>query len=150
MISLRNDPVAAFRFWVELDGVLVAGFSEVTGLQIETQFEQYAEGGVNDFVHYLPKQTRYQPITLQRGMTHSDVLWNWYAACKQGQYRRRNGSIVMCSHEMVELCRWNFFDALPSKWVGPQLSAANSELAFESIDLVHQGLQAIFAPALPS
>lgn len=145
---LRKDPVAAFRFWVELDGVLVAGFSQVSGLEIETQFEQYREGGVNNYVHYLPKQTSYQPISLERGLTHSDVLWKWYSACKDGQYTRRNGSIVLCTRDLQEITRWNFFDALPTRWVGPQLSAHSDEIAFESIELVHQGLQAVFSSSV--
>ena len=45
--SINEDPYASFRFTAEIDGVAVSGFSEVTGLALETDVETFREGGVN-------------------------------------------------------------------------------------------------------
>ncbi|PHP45458.1 hypothetical protein B6V01_004070, partial [Methanosarcinales archaeon ex4572_44] len=77
-IAERNDPYQSFRFLVEIHGLIVGGFSEVSGLQAETETEEIREGGVNDHVHKLPKITKYPNITLKRGITDSDILWRWH------------------------------------------------------------------------
>jgi len=134
----------SFRFTVEIDGLIVGGFSEVSGLEVETEYEEYREGGVNNFVHRLPKQTKYQPILLKRGITTSSTLWDWYNGVVNGQVSRRNGTIVMSDAGGQEICRWNFFRAYPVKWTGPNLNALSSETAVEALEFVHNGFQAVF------
>src|SRR4029079_8650692 len=62
------------RFYVMIDGTAQAIFTEVSGLQIETEVQEYAEGGNNGFVHRLPGRTRVGNITLKRGITGSEQL----------------------------------------------------------------------------
>jgi len=140
-VGERSDPYASFRFLVEIDGLVVAGFSEVSGLQAETQIEDYREGGVNDYVHKLPKETTYPNIILKRGITDSDVLWKWHQDVVSGKIERRSGYIVLLDSEGNETWRWNFIDAYPAKWTGPDLRAENSAVALESIELVHKGIK---------
>ena len=91
----KIDPLMSFRFLVEIDGITTAHASEVTGLQIETETEPYEEGGVNDFVHQLPKRTKYQHITLKRGITDRDELWGWYQEVISGKFKRKSGAIIL-------------------------------------------------------
>ncbi len=140
-VGERKDPYSSFHFLVEIDGLVVAGFSEASGLQAETQIETYREGGVNDYVHRLPKETTYQNIVLKRGITDSDVLWKWHQDVVSGKIERRSGYIVLLDSEGNETWRWNFLDAYPAKWTGPDLRAENSTVAFESIELVHNGIK---------
>jgi len=135
--------VAGFRFMVELDGMLVAGFSEVSGLSMETELEEVAEGGVNQYMHKLPKRTKTQPLVLKRGMTVSNDLWVWYSNVVNGTIARKSGSVILYNEMDVELRRWNFYEAFPCKWTGPELNAANSAVAVESIELAHNGLKAV-------
>lgn len=144
--AASHDVIGAYRFVVELDGLLVAGFSDVSGLESQTEFEEIREGGNNGFVHRLPKGTRHPPIMLRRGLSSSQELWNWYASAAQGTVTRKSGSIILYKQNGSELCRWNFFDAYPSKWSGPALNAASSDVALESVELVHNGIKAIFQP----
>ena len=70
LLGIRNDPYLGFNFLVEIEGLVVGGFSEVTGLQIETVLETYREGGVNEFEHKLAGPTRYPSnLILKRGLT---------------------------------------------------------------------------------
>ena len=140
-VGERRDPYTSFQFLVEIDGLVVAGFFEVTGLQAETQIEDYREGGVNDYVHKLPKETTYPNITLKKGITDSDVLWKWHQNVVNGKIERRSGYIVLLDSEGSETWRWNFIDAYPAKWTGPDLRAEDSAVALESIELVHKGIK---------
>jgi phage tail-like protein len=142
-VAKRNDPYSSFRFLVEIDSLVVAGFSEVSGLQAETQIEDYREGGVNDYVHKLPKETTYSNIILKRGITDSEVFWKWHQDVVNGNIKRRSGYIVLLDSEKKETWRWNFVDAYPAKWSGPDLRADSDAVAFESIELVHNGIKKV-------
>lgn len=137
----KLDPLMSFRFLVEIDGIVTAHASEVTGLQIETETEPYEEGGVNDFVHQLPKRTKYQHITLKRGITDRDELWRWYQEVISGDFKRKNGAIVLMDVTGEGKWRWNFEKAYPVKWTGPDLKADSNSIAFEAVELAHNGIK---------
>lgn len=132
------DPYRSFKFRVEIEGIRVAGFSEVTGLQFETETEPYEEGGVNDFVHILPKRTKLQNITLKRGITDMHDMWDWYQDVVSGHFERKSGAIILMDITGEDKWRWNFFEAYPVKWTGPELKADSGTVAFETIELAHE------------
>ena len=139
-VAERNDPYVSFRFLVEIQGLIVGGFSEVSGLQAETETEDIQEGGVNDYVHKLPKVTKYPNITLKRGITDSDVLWRWYRDVVNGKIERRTGYVILLDSEGNEKWRWTFEDAYPVKWTGPDFKADNDAASIEALELVHNGI----------
>lgn len=134
-------PYMSFEFRIEIEGIVSAQASEVTGLSMETETELYEEGGVNDFVHQLPKRTKYQHIVLKRGITDKDEMWNWYQDVINGKFKRKNGAIILMDVTGDDKWRWNFIDAYPVKWTGPELRADSNTVAFESIELAHHGIK---------
>ena len=64
----RPDPYRAFRFRIEIQGLVQGGFRSVGGMERQTAIEPYREGGVNDFEHQLVVQTTFPPLTLQQGL----------------------------------------------------------------------------------
>ncbi|MBZ0303872.1 MAG: phage tail protein [Anaerolineae bacterium] len=137
----RSDPYLAFTFQVEIEGVVVGGFSEVTGLQAEIEIQDYREGGCNDYIHRLAGPARYPSnLVLKRGMTDIDGLWRWQEEVLHGNVQRKNGSVVMFDGSGEEKLRWNFTNAYPVRWVGPELRANSAAVAIESLELVHEGL----------
>lgn len=143
--SKRNDPVSGLRFWVEIDGLYEAGFTEVSGLVSETEVEEYQEGGVNGYTHRLPGRVKYSSIVLKRGFSASPDLWDWYSNAANGEYDRRNGAIVLQDGQGEEVCRWNFYESYPIKWKGPDLDASSSMTAIEEIELAHHGIKTVVA-----
>jgi phage tail-like protein len=141
MIGKKPYPYPSFRFRIEIGGITVAQVSDVSGLQVETETEPYEEGGVNDFVHQLPKRTKYQHITLKRGITDLDEMWKWYQNVVIGKFIRQNGSIVLMDTAGEDKWRWNFHGAFPVKWTGPDLKSDSNTVAFESIELAHHGIR---------
>jgi phage tail-like protein len=140
-VAERKDPYLSFRFLVEIQGLIIGGFSEVAGLQAETEFEEIREGGVNDYVHKLPKITKYPNITLKGGITDYDVLWNWHQDVVNGKIKRKSGFIILLDSEGNEKWRWSFERAYPVQWTGPELRADGNTVAVESLELVHNGLK---------
>lgn len=138
----KTDPFMSYRFKVEIDGITSAGASEVTGLQLETETETYEEGGTNDFVHILPKRTKYQHIILKRGITDKDDIWNWYKDVVKGKFNRKNGAIILMGVSKSDkyLWRWDFEEAYPVKWTGPEFRMDSNTVAFETIELAHHGI----------
>ena len=137
----KKDPYLSFRFLVEIKGLIKGGFSEVSGLQAETEFEEIREGGVNDYVHKLPKITKYPNITLKRGIIDSDVLWKWHQDVVNGKVERKTVFIILKDSEGNEKWRWEFDDAYPVKWTGPDLKADSSTVAVETLELAHNGMK---------
>lgn len=133
-----KDPYMSFKFRVEIDGITVAGFSDVTGLAFETETESIEEGGVNNFVHILPKRTKRQNLVLKHGITDKQELWDWYQSVVDGTFKRRNGAIILQDVTDNKKWNWNFFSAYPVKWTGPEFKADGSTVAFETIELVHE------------
>ena len=131
---------AACRFYVEIGSKsgskqIQALFTEVSGLQVEMQVTEYEEGGTNTFVHRLPGRLKVGNVTLKRGLTKSNEFLKW---CMK--LERRNVTVVMYDVAGQPVIRWNFANAYPVKWVGPQFTADSSTLAIESIELTHDGL----------
>ncbi len=138
-----SRPGVAFRFKVELDGLLIADFSEVSGLEAETEVKVVREGGVNDYEHHFITIRKYPPLVLKRGFTNTTQLWDWYEENAAGRLQRKNGSIILLDASGQESCRWSFLESYPVKWVGPQLRASASEVAIESLEIVHRGIKVI-------
>lgn len=138
---MPEDTHGGLRFYVELDQQRVAVFTELSGLLVETEVMEYAEGGNNNFVHKLPGRTKVSNITLKRGMTESNEFYKWYLQCCMGKIQRRHLSVLMFDSTGIEIMRWNFTHAYPVKWVGPQFSSSGAMAAVETLELAHSGLQ---------
>jgi len=128
------------RFYVQIDGLAQAVFTEISGLQVETDVYEYEEGGNNAFVHRLPGRTKVGRIVLKRGITQSNEFFKWYQEIMEGKISTKNISVVMFDTEGTEVTRWNFVKAYPVKWTGPQFAADGKTTAIESLELAHDGL----------
>src|SRR6266571_6054779 len=140
--GIDKDPYVSFRFRAEIDSLLVSGFSEVTGLTFETEVETFREGGVNAHEWQLAGPTKFPSrLILKRGLADADALWSWYRDVMNGSIVRKSVTIVLLNHAGEEKWRWVFRGACPVKWSGPEFRAGAAEIAFESIELVHNGLE---------
>lgn len=137
----RVDPYGAFNFMVEIDGVTVAGFSEASGLTSETDIIEYRNGNTDIMVTKLPGLKKFTNITLKKGITGDLEFWKWITEAMNGRARRADGSIALLDEERQEVMRWNFRRGWPCKWTGPTLKATSNEVAIETLEICHEGLQ---------
>lgn len=136
----RLDPVPSFRFTVTFDDLPPGGFSDCSGLQSETEVLEYAEGGLNGHTWKLPGRSKQANVTMKRGIVNK-VLWDWYLAVTDGDFKARNCTIVVHDPSGASgVLEFQLADAYPVKWIGPELAASQNNLAVESIELAHQGL----------
>ena len=155
-----TDPVCTFRFVLELGFLQAAGFSECTGLQLETKVFEYREGGRNSHLLKFPDGGAVGTVTLKRGITTgpaSDALYRWQRDVMGGTFdpganpNRRpadasqdidNKVAVLLLDEMGrQVKRWQLVRPFPVKWTGPELKAASSDVAIEVLELACEGIE---------
>jgi phage tail-like protein len=136
----RNDPYKSFNFRVEIDGIASADFSEASGLESETAVIDFRTGA-DRVTRKLPGLTKFGNIVLKRGITQNADLWNWRKTVVDGQAERKNGAVIILDDDGTEVVRWNFRNGWIAKWVGPSLNAASNEVAIETIEIAHEGLE---------
>jgi phage tail-like protein len=147
MAVQRDDPYGAFNFLLEIAGIVEAGpasaqFAEVSGLSAEIAVIEYRTGGdrVNT-VRKLPGLTKYPNIVLKRGVTGDLRLWQWIQQAIQGNVQRVNGSVVLLDEGRNPVLRFGFRRGWPCKWEGPSLTARGNDVAIETLEICHEGLE---------
>lgn len=141
MPAERKDPFLRYNFVVEIEGLVAGGFQEVTGLQSEIEIQEYREGGLNDYIHRRAGPVKYgNNLILRHGVTDVKTLWNWYCNTTQGIIERRNLSVVLMDSKGQEKVRWNFAQAYPVKWAGPEFRSSAAEIAVQTVELAHNGI----------
>lgn len=136
----RVDPYGNFNFLVEIDGITRAAFHEVSGFDSTIDVIEHREGGENTTVRKLPGMTKHSNIVLKWGLADDADLYNWHRDAVNGKVQRRNGSIVLLDRQGQERMRWNFVNAWPSKWDGPDFNAEGNDIAIETLELTHEGV----------
>lgn len=138
----RNDPYGQFNFLIEIDGVVKGGFSEASGLTTDTNIIEYREGSEqHGTTRKLPGLIKYTNIVLKRGWTKDASLWNWRKKVIDGKTQRTSGTIVLLDESRATALKWNFREGWPSKWEGPAMNAKTSEVAIETLEIAHEGLE---------
>lgn len=140
-----NDPLGGFNFLLETGGLLRAGFSEVTGLNSETDVIDYREGGDDIHVRKLSGLKKFGLVTLKRGVAASSAADQqdfraWRKSVEDGNITRQDVSIILMDEQRQEKVRYNLRNAWPSKWVGPDLKAGANEIAIEQLEICHEGV----------
>ena len=141
MARRATDPFASFNFKLEIEGITIAGFSEVTGLNQESNVIDYREGQEPITPRKLPGLNKFGNITLKRGISPDLSVYNWRKTVTDGDIERRNASVVLHNEKHEEVVRWNLVNAWPSKMVAPDLKANANEVAIETFELTHEGVE---------
>ena len=137
----RKDPIPTFRFTVRFDDLPPGGFSDCSGLQMETEVQDFHEGGLNTHTWKFVTRTKQSNLTLKRGIVNK-ALWDWYQELAQGKMRFRNATIIVHDPSgKSDVLEFQIIQAFPIKWVGPDLSAAQNNIAVETVEFAHQGLE---------
>jgi phage tail-like protein len=156
MGTLRIDPLGAYNFYLTLldsqaslgtlisvaINYFVAGFSECSGIEASLEVMELKEGGLNSHVWQLPVRASHSKITLKHGAIYLyDDLWDWHYSWVQGQGTRKDGLIVLNDNSGQPAKIWKFKRGIPTKWTGPSLNAAQSNVAVEALEIAHEGLE---------
>jgi phage tail-like protein len=136
-------PLPVFHFRVSF-GTEQLGFTEVAGLTQERQMIEYRAG---DFPEYssikFPGMAKYSNITLKRGIMQSDnKFFEWLSSgMKLSKVDRKDLTISLLNEKHEPVMTWKVSRAFPVKIEGPALKATGNEVAIESIEIAHEGLE---------
>lgn len=143
----RDDPYPSYNFEVVVtgisdDGKAVKGsFMEVSGLGVELPGIEYRNGSEPITVRKIPGLMKFTNIVLKWGITGDLAFWNWIVEGMNGLPHRTEGSVLMLNENRQEVMRWNFKRGWPCKWTGPGLNAKNNEIAMETLEICHEGIE---------
>lgn len=146
----RRDPYKNFKFRVKWDGRYVAGISKVGALTRTTEVVEHRAGGDPSTGRQSPGRTKYEAISLERGVTHdkdfeqwANKVWNWGSGLGAEVSLKdfRKDIIIEMMNEAGQLaiafkvwrCWVSEFTALP------ELDASGNAIAIQSIELQHEG-----------
>jgi phage tail-like protein len=146
MSVVRNDPYSALNFQVVIAGVFDDGqairgsFAEVSGLDVEISPIEYRNGSEDITVRKIPGLKKFSNIILKRGVIGDLAFWTWIKSVLDGNVQRADGTITLLDESRQAVMQWRFRRAWPCRWTGPTLNAKNNEVAIETLEICHEGL----------
>jgi phage tail-like protein len=152
----RFDPYKNFKFLVKWDGRVVAGVSKVGALKRTTEVVEHREGGDVSSTRKSPGQTKYEAITLERGVTHdpdfqnwANLVWNYGASPPLGgggggemslKNFRKDITIELYNEAGQLAIAYNVFRCWVSEYQAlPELDASANAVAIQTIKLENEG-----------
>jgi phage tail-like protein len=144
-----QNPVPVFKYGLEAEGMLQGYFTEISGIDSETEIVETRS--VNPFTYEIilekfPGQTTWNDITLKRGVTSNRDIWEWrQKVIDDVEDPRINCSIIAYNQENEEVARWDLLNAWPSKVTGPKMDAGGIGYMVEEITIVHDGVTRVEA-----
>jgi phage tail-like protein len=146
----RRDPYKNFKFRVKWDGRYVAGVSKVAALKRTTEMVEHRVGGDPSTVRKSPGQTKYDAITLERGVTHdkefeqwANKVWNFGAGFgSEVSLRdfRKDLLIEVYNEAGQKVLAYKVFRCWPSEFQAlPELDASANAVAIQTLKLENEG-----------
>ena len=145
----RFDPYKNFKFRVKWDGRYVAGISRVSALRRVTEVIEHREGGDPSTSRKSPGRTAYEPITLERGVTHdaafedwANLVWRINAGGSEVSLKnfRKDVSIELYNEAGVLVIAYRVYRCWVSEFQAlPDLDARIGSVAIQSITLQNEG-----------
>ena len=138
----QQYPLPVFHFTVQWGGTRV-GFSEVTGLTQENQAIEYRDGSFPEYSSIkMPGLRKFSNVTCKRGIVSADnEFFAWLSTIRLNKVERRDVIVSLLNENHEPVMVWKLHNAFPVKIEGPQLKATGNEVAIESIELAHEGLE---------
>jgi phage tail-like protein len=148
--SHRSDPYKNFKFRVLIDGRPVAGLSKMSALKKTTEAVEWREAGDPSIVRKMPGRTKFEPITLEAGLTHDTTFEEWAnlvnnldgaAAMSLAKYRK-DLAIEVMNLQGTPVLRFKVRRAWISEYQAtPEMDANANAVAITMIKIEHEGFQ---------
>ena len=144
----RHDPYKAYKFRIKWNGRYVAGVSKISSLKQSTEPVTHREGGDPSTTRVMPSAWKFEPITLERGITQDNEFEDWArliystdgdAAISLKEFRK-NVIIELLNEEGKRAKVYNVFNCWVSEYSSlPELDANGNSVAIETIVLQNEG-----------
>ena len=143
--AARRDPYRNFRFRLEIDGIIVAGFSEASIGETASDVIEYREGNEPTHVRKLPGLHKFGEVMLKRGMTASLEIFDWHKQILSGDTAnaRRNVAVTIADESGADQARFVISNAWPAKYSIGDLNAKGNEVLIETLELANEGIERV-------
>jgi len=142
-----TDPLRNFRYRLEIDGIVQAGFSEVAIGDASNDPIEYREGNELTTVRKLKGLNKYGNITLKWGLTDSIELSNWHRMVVDDATKldaaRKTVVIRIQDDSGADKAAYEITRAWPTKYNPTDLNGKGNEVAIESLELANEGIRRI-------
>lgn len=157
----RFDPYKNFKFRLKWDGQYVAAVSKVSPLKRTSEVIEFREGGDPSSMRVMPGQVKFEPITIERGLTHdfaflqwANKVWNYGAglgAEASLQDFRKDIIIELYNEAGQVVMAWNVYRCWVSEYTAvPELDSTANAVAIESMVIQHEGFERDLAVTEPT
>lgn len=140
-------PLPKFIFEVDFGDQLEskAIFQEVSGLDKETQVIEYRHSNKPLYSTIkMPGIAKFGNVTMKRGLTgNNESFWDWHQQIQMNIIKRRTVTIRLLDEGGNAAMEWQLINAWPSKITSTDLKSDGNEVAIETVELAHEGLQII-------
>ena len=138
---MANYPLPKFHFQVEWGGANL-GFTDITGLDVETEVIEYRDGASPEYVKTkMPGMQKFSNITMKRGTFKGDNdYFKWWNTVALNTIERRDVTVSLLNEKHEPVVVWKIKNAWPTKVQATDLKSTGNEVAIESIELTHEGL----------
>lgn len=135
-------PPVGFHFKVEFLGISSKQndhqFQSVSGLSVDLETEEIAEGGENRFKYKLPVRTKYPNLVLKRGLLLDSGVIDWcQKAFANLEIKPVDIIVKLLNEEHDPLLSWNIVSAYPIKWDVGEFNAEENKLVIETLELAY-------------
>jgi phage tail-like protein len=134
---LDNEVITAYFFVVEIDGIQTDRFFECEGLEMETSVYEIEEGGLNTSTHKRMGRNRSPNLILKKGISKNNELIKWFQKNTNGNFERKDISVILMDSSFEEIKRWDLHRAFPCRWKGPSLDVYDNNYAVEMIEIAY-------------
>jgi phage tail-like protein len=138
---MATYPLPKFHFIVQWGGARI-GFTEVTGLDMQVEAIEYREGNSPEYSKVkMPGMHKFSNITLKRGSIAGDSdFYKWINTISLNTVERRDVVISLLNEAHEPVMTWKAKNSFPVKVQASDLKADGNEVAIETIELAHEGL----------
>ncbi len=135
-------PLPKFHFQVKWDSTVMS-FQEVSGLDVEAQPIEYRHGDSKEFSTIkMPGIKKSGNVTMKKGVFKSDnKFWDWFKQIQMNVVKRIPITISLLDENQGVTMTWTLKNAWPTKITGTDLKSDGNEVAVETIEIAHEGLE---------
>ncbi|MGG8495293.1 phage tail protein [Tenacibaculum sp. TC6] len=138
----RYYPPVGFHFKVEFENLSTTeednSFQSVSGLSVDLETEEIAEGGENRFKYKIPVRSKFPNLVLKRGLLVNSEVIKW---CKKAlenfEIQPVNITVKLLDENHEPLQTWNIVHAYPVKWSVGDFNAEENKLVIETLELTY-------------
>ena len=140
---MASYPMPKFHFMVEWGPGTKIGFTEVTGLTMESEVIEYREGSSPEYHKTkMPGMQKFGNITMKRGTFEGDTgFHDWMDTISMNTVTRRDVTVKLLNENHEPVVTWQILNAWPVKVQSSDLKSDGNEVAIEAMEIAHEGIK---------